>query len=223
MGRIELQSYILSGDAVERRSLVVFYVACKNPAIVSDCPASVPAQFRSDNALSESMNTAPETALRSAKLELRSVRGSDRAGIIRLIDTIFREYGDQIFLDDADKDLLDIPSHYEEGLFVVLADGTSVFGTAALQRHRELPEVALLRRMYLDARLRGTGAGARLLDWAVEKARELGMGRMELWTDSRFTRAHGFYKKMGFTDSGEVRSMDDGFMPYDEFMFYREL
>lgn len=173
--------------------------------------------------MNESMNTAPESALRSPHLELRSVCESDRDGIIRLIDTIFREYGDQIFLEDADKDLLDIPSNYEQGLFVVLADDATVFGTAALQRHKEQLEVALLRRMYLDARLRGTGAGARLLDWAVDKARQLGMRRMELWTDSRFTRAHGFYRKMGFTDSGEVRSMDDGYMPYDEFMFYREL
>ena len=84
------------------------------------------------------------------------------------------------------------------------------------------PSVILLRRMYLDAELRGTGAGARLINWALEKAVELNVRRMELWTDTRFERAHFFYKKMGFLGSGEVRAMDDGAMPYEEFMYYKD-
>lgn len=157
----------------------------------------------------------------SGQFKLRPVRPEDRDGIIALIDTIFKEYGDQIFLEDADSDLLDIAAHYDPGLFMVLANSHGVRGTVALQYHAGDQSIVLLRRMYLDASLRGTGAGKQLIDWALEKAAELGARRMELWTDTRFERAHRFYDKMGFADSGEVRTMDDGAMPYKEFMYFR--
>lgn len=161
----------------------------------------------------------------SAALEacqLRPVTPTDKDGIITLIDTIFREYGDEIFLDGADADLLNIAAYYEPGLFMVFADERTVFGTVALQYRKDDASVVMLRRMYLDAGLRGTGAGAKLIEWALTKAKELNARRMELWTDARFERAHGFYKKMGFVDSGEVRAMDDGAMPYEEFMYYKD-
>jgi len=153
--------------------------------------------------------------------QLRPVMPPDKDGIIALIDTIFREYGDEIFLAGADADLLDIAAHYEPGLFMVLTDGDNVFGTVALQYHEDDSTILLLRRMYLHADLRGTGTGVRLINWALGKAGDLGARRLELWTDTRFERAHFFYKKMGFADSGEVRAMDDGAMPYKEFMYYR--
>lgn len=154
--------------------------------------------------------------------ELRPVRPRDKDGIISLIDTIFREYGDEIFLDGADSDLLDLAAHYEPGLFMVFANGDDVRGTVALEYHEKDPSIVILRRMYLNAKLRGTGAGARLINWALTKAVEVDARRMELWTDTRFERAHFFYKKMGFTDSGEVRAMNDGAMPYEEYMYYKD-
>ncbi len=158
----------------------------------------------------------------SESLQLRPVTPADKDGIIALIDTIFREYGDVIFLDGADADLLNIAAHYEPGLFMVYADDDNVFGTVALQYDKNDKSIVLLRRMYLNSILRGTGAGQRLINWALAKAVDLGARRMELWTDTRFERAHFFYKKMGFTDSGEVRAMDDGAMPYEEFMYYKD-
>ncbi len=160
--------------------------------------------------------------LRSESFQLRPVTPADKDGIITLIDAIFREYGDEIFLDGADSDLLDIAAHYEPGMFMVYAGDDEVFGTVALQYDKDDASVVLLRRMYLNATLRGTGAGQQLINWALSKSVELGARRMELWTDTRFERAHFFYEKMGFTDSGEVRSMDDGAMPYEEFMYFKD-
>lgn len=167
------------------------------------------------------MNKANE-APKSESLRLRSVEPGDKDGIVALIDVIFKEYGDRIFLDGADSDLMDIAAHYEPGLFMVLMDADTVFGTVALQYDEDDASIVLLRRMYLNAGLRGTGAGARLIEWALTKAADLGARRMELWTDTRFERAHHFYRKMGFSDSGEVRSMDDGAMAYEEFMYYMD-
>jgi putative acetyltransferase len=155
--------------------------------------------------------------------QLRPVRPADKNAIITLIDTIFREYGDRIFLEGADADLLDIAAHYEPGLFMVLAAADDVRGTVALQYKSDDRAVASLRRMYLHEDLRGTGAGARMLEWALSKAAALGARRVELWTDARFERAHQFYQKFGFTDSGDVRLMHDGAMPYEEFRYYMDL
>jgi putative acetyltransferase len=33
--------------------------------------------------------------------------------------------------------------------------------------------------------------------------------RLELWSDTRFTRAHAFYAKAGFARTGETRFLDD--------------
>ena len=80
-----------------------------------------------------------------------------------------------------------------------------------------------MRRLYLDPELRGAGWAQKLVDWAIDRARVLGMQRMELWSDVRFTRAHAFYKKFGFVHEGVEREMDDGWEPYREYFYYREI
>jgi RimJ/RimL family protein N-acetyltransferase len=51
----------------------------------------------------------------------------------------------------------------------------------------------------------------------------LGHTRIELWSDTRFERAHRFYTKHGFEHDGTIRHMTDAFAPYDELFFYKEL
>ena len=77
--------------------------------------------------------------------------------------------------------------------------------------------------MYLDSSLRGSGHADRLMQWALDKALELGMTRIECWTDTRFERAHAFYRKIGFQTDGSVRRMLDGCEPYDEHFFSIDL
>ncbi len=156
-------------------------------------------------------------------MELRPATSADRDGIIALIDGVFREYGDRVFLEDADGDLLDIAAHYGEGLFMVLDDGSRVRGTVALVPLGERPGVCLLRRLYLDAELRGGGWGQGMMEWACSTARALDMARMEFWSDTRFSRAHAFYEKLGYHHGGTVRAMDDGWMPYEEQFYFRDL
>ncbi len=63
--------------------------------------------------------------------------------------------------------------------------------------------------MYVDADARGSGLATRLLDTAEAHARAAGAQRMILWTDTRFTRAHGFYEKFGYVRQGSIRILDD--------------
>jgi GNAT superfamily N-acetyltransferase len=64
-------------------------------------------------------------------------------------------------------------------------------------------------RMYLSAEARGSGLATRLLDTAEAHARMAGARRLVLWTDTRFTRAHGFYEKRGYVKQGAIRILDD--------------
>ena len=154
----------------------------------------------------------------------RPAQPTDQSGVILLIDTIFREYGDEVCLEGADRDLLDLVGSYEAigGEFRVLHDGQTVRGTVALVPVVERPGVGMIRRLYLDSSLRGDGWGQRFIEWIFQTARERNYRRIELWCDLRFERAQAFYTRHGFT-RGEIRHMSDGVMPYSEYFFHKEM
>ncbi len=152
-------------------------------------------------------------------LHLRPVVASDQEAIITLIDTIFREYGDRVCLENADRDLLDLTRYYQHGDFMVLDDAGTIRATVALIPVEGQPHACEIKRVYLDASLRGSGWGARLVEWAKSTARTRGMQHMECWSDTRFDRGHAFYLKQGFEKTGRIRSLNDGWKPYEEFFF----
>lgn len=156
-------------------------------------------------------------------LQLRPYRPADRDAVIALIERIYGEYGERMWLQDADKDLLDIPRHYAGGQFCVLADGDAVFGTIAFKPAPDRADIAVLKRIYLHPDLRGSGWADRMLTWACDAARACGLVRVEGWSDTRFTRAHAFYRKHGFHSDGTTRTMGDGWAPYQEYFFWRAL
>ncbi len=156
-------------------------------------------------------------------VKLRPYRDGDRDAVIALIDGVYREYNDRVHLDQAEADLMDIPGNFAPGHFMVLDINGSIRATVAISPDESRPGVCFLKRLYLAADLRGTGAGTQLLDWFLNTARGLGMRRVELWSDVRFERAHAFYRKHGFQNDGTVRDMDDSWQPYREYFYCRDL
>jgi len=157
-------------------------------------------------------------------MNLREGLKEDGPALIELVDGVYREYGDQIFLEGADADLLDIEAAYQRrgGAFVVLEEGNTIIGSHAtlpLDRDKGL---LTFRRLYLRKDYRGRRVGHQLMTWALEWARDNAFQRVEFWSDVRFGRAHRFFEAMGF-EKGEVRQMEDGFMPYEEFHFARNV
>lgn len=157
---------------------------------------------------------------------LRPWRPADRDGVIALIDGCYREYGDRICLEQYDGDLLDVPANYDAkgGAFIVLAaaDGT-IHGTHAVQPIDRAAGLTTFRRLYLDPSLRGSGWGERLMQWALAWSWIEGFQRVEFWSDARFTRAHAFFRRLGFTDTGELRTCTDHWEPYQERHFTLDL
>jgi putative acetyltransferase len=158
-------------------------------------------------------------------MHLRPARPEDQAAIMTLIDTVYREYGDRLCPEDADRDLLDIAAHYGKagGAFIVLDEAGRVRGTHAVLPDATQPGVCVFRRLYLEAALRGGLWGSQLMQWAIDWARLHSMRRVEFWSDTRFRRAHAFFARFGFQRDGRIRTMHDGWMPYQEYFYFLDL
>ncbi|MFP6871909.1 MAG: GNAT family N-acetyltransferase [Verrucomicrobiales bacterium] len=159
-------------------------------------------------------------------MNLRKATNNDSAALIVLIDSIYSEYGEVMHTTGADSDLLEIEGQYcgRGGDFVVLEDGQDhIVGCHAALPIDPGAGLLTFRRLYLEKSLRGGGHGIRLMDWAVQWAREKGYRRVEFWSDTRFTAAHKFFENYGFEGTGEVRDMNDGALPYSEYFFRMSL
>ena len=89
-------------------------------------------------------------------------------------------------------------------VFVATRD-REVLGLIALHRFTGLhadADVALITALVVAERARGLGVGRRLVDRAVEAAREWGCGRLMVTTHIRRADAHAFYERIGFELTG---------------------
>jgi GNAT superfamily N-acetyltransferase len=137
--------------------------------------------------------------------------GRDTDDFITLIGACWAEYpGCILDVDGEVPELRALSSYFRDQggmLWVAERDG----GILGMIGTRPLKEDAAweICRMYLGADARGSGIAARLLATAEAHARAAGAQRMVLWTDTRFTRAHGFYEKLGYVRQGSIRILDD--------------
>ena len=154
-------------------------------------------------------------------MKVRPATNTDRAAVIKIIGDTFQEYGDRLCLEGAESDLLDLEANYQEpdSAFVVVEIEDEIIGSHAVQRIEG--GKFTFKRLYIRADNRGGGAGDFAFDWALKKARQLGAEEIEFWSDTRFKRAHRFFKKYHFI-KGEERHMTDSFQPYSEFKFTRK-
>jgi putative acetyltransferase len=135
-------------------------------------------------------------------------RDEHATGVIALIASIFAEYRLTFDIDDYDADLTRIHATYRGagGAFWVLEDDGRVVGTVAVVPLS--PAEAEIKRVYLDAALRGRGWGRTLTEHAIGWAVAHGHSHARVWSDVRFDRAHVMYQRLGFTQTG-MRDCDD--------------
>lgn len=156
--------------------------------------------------------TAAQINLSGRIFTLRMSIRSDIPVLSSIIDSVFSEYN-WIFVEaDELPDFVDFDTYYADEsrarLFTVVAEGSphKIIGCIALKFNAEGP---YLSRVYLLEEYRGYGLGKWMTTQVMESARRAGFNRIHLWTDTRFVGAHHMYRKLGFTMTGEIRSLHD--------------
>lgn len=142
---------------------------------------------------------------------LRPARDEDAPGFIALIDACWSEYpGCILDLDGEVPELRALASHFAASggqAWAAERDGALV-GMVGVRPMRQDAAWEVCK-MYVAAGERGTGLAHLLLETAERHAVTAGAERIVLWTDTRFTRAHGFYEKRGYVRQGSIRILDD--------------
>jgi GNAT superfamily N-acetyltransferase len=92
--------------------------------------------------------------------------------------------------------LPEVFSHSMRNAFWVVEGADGIVGCFGIERHNATDTE--LRRMYLERGCRGTGIAKRMLDFAQERARELGFTKMLVSTAEIQRAADKFYRRNGF-------------------------
>lgn len=106
----------------------------------------------------------------------------------------------------AELDTLPVPYVPPAGaLFLALAGGEAV-GCIGLRPHHD--ESCEMKRLYVTPQARGTGLGRRLVERAIDKARELGYADVLLSTiEHKMETAVAVYREIGFEDTESFRDL----------------
>jgi N-acetylglutamate synthase-like GNAT family acetyltransferase len=140
---------------------------------------------------------------------VRPARDADAAGVIALIGGVYAEYpGNVLDVETEERGLLAPASSFER-FWVAERDG-AIVGSCALVSHRRGGELTVeMKKVYVAAPLRGTGLAQRLVALVEQHASSAGASRIELWSDTRFTRGHSFYARLGYRRTGRTRELHD--------------
>jgi DNA-binding MarR family transcriptional regulator/GNAT superfamily N-acetyltransferase len=134
---------------------------------------------------------------------IRPCRIGDMGWIIHRHGVLYaEEYGwDATFEAMVAKLCADFIMDFKPGREICLIaerDG-AILGSAMVAEGGE--QVAKLRVVYVEASERGTGLGRRLVEAAMQFAREAGYTHMKLWTNDVLLPARRLYEKLGFVAS----------------------
>lgn len=138
---------------------------------------------------------------------IRPGRDEDAAGFIALIGRCWADYPGVVLHVDAEAPELRALASYYAGQGGALWVAGNVDAMIATRPSGD--GVWELCKVYVHPDRHGTGVAHRMVDVAEAHARAHGAVRMELWTDTRFHRAHRFYDKRGYARNGEVRALHD--------------
>ena len=139
---------------------------------------------------------------------IRPATAADQHAILEIIREIFESY-DMINDPENDyPDLIDFEKNYPPGqqeLFV-MEYRKEVIGCGGVMLDGE--NVPFLSRIYISSSYPGQGLGQKLVEFLITEALQYS-NRVYLWTDTRFTKAHKLYEKLGFVSDGRCKPLHD--------------
>lgn len=139
---------------------------------------------------------------------LRRWQSDDRQRVAVLIAEVLAEYGLGWEPDGADRDVIEVEAFYGDrgGEFWVMEAAGTIVGTGAFYAIDRQPNACEIRKMYLQAEIRGWGLGRQLLQWLEQRA--IAQGFQEAWieTASVLTEAVRLYESAGYQPSTGVET-----------------
>ncbi len=149
----------------------------------------------------------------SAKYTYRAGRNDDSDALIALLGSCFAEYENCVLdVDGEIPELLAIADAFAAwgGEFRVAERDGRVVACVGFAPHEGEPDHYELKKLYAYSDERGAaGPAGPLADWVEASVVARGGTSIDLWSDTRFTRAHRFYEKRGYQKSGETRELFD--------------
>ncbi len=134
---------------------------------------------------------------------IRPGQDSDAPAFIALITRCWADYpGCVLHVDAEEPELHALASHFAArgGALWIAGEGIGMIATRPTR-----DGTWEICRVYVHPEHHGTGLAHRLMDLAEAHS---GAPAFELWTDTRFGRAHGFYAKRGY-QRRETRALGD--------------
>jgi len=144
---------------------------------------------------------SPRTAP-AGDVQLRPVKAGDLGWITHRQAVLYhQEYGwDWTYEGLVAQILGDFAMHFDasrEDGWVAELKGEFV-GSVFLMKSQDA-QAAKLRLLYVEPSSRGLGIGSRLVKRCIDRARELGYGKLTLWTNDVLVSARKIYQAAGFT------------------------
>ena len=141
---------------------------------------------------------------------IRPALDADSPDVIRLIGDCYAEYpGCVLDVEEEERQLHSVASHFAEGdggFWVAEDNGAGIVGSVG---YLPFGEGLKLHHLYVAATHRGDGLAGRLFELVREAAMKSSASEIVCWSDTRFTRAHGFYDKLGFHRGPMLRHLGD--------------
>jgi len=133
------------------------------------------------------------------KLKIRKATNLDSQAIKNVVFEVLKEYNLDSDSSSTDKDLDAIEDYYllNGGYFGVIEEDYDIVATVGIYKLNE--NTCELRKMYVLPNQRGKGLGRKLMEFSLDKAKELGFKHVVLETASPLIEAIALYKKYGFT------------------------
>lgn len=143
---------------------------------------------------------ASSSELASIRYRLRDYRPGDEDAVVLVVREALAEFGLEWDPHGTDSDLRNIYETYVSpgGSFRVLQSERKIVGCYGI--YPMTPHSCELRKMYLGREIRGLGYGRKMMDDALQQARERGFLEMTLESNSCLTAALRLYTRFGFRE-----------------------
>ncbi|WP_417431633.1 GNAT family N-acetyltransferase [Kiloniella sp.] len=153
------------------------------------------------------------------KFKQNTLTDNDASSLIDLVKSCYEEYADRgvIFDIQEESDLLKPASYFKlhNGQFLGVSTSIeperliAVCGFTQSDPDYLKAHSMELKKLYVCSDYRGYGLAQYLVKEVIQEAIIRNVAELFLWTDTRFTKAHQLYNKLGFTKQKTIRKLSD--------------